>query len=79
VTLQERGVDQALKELTAMLDEEGQRHKERARELAEAFLFQAELALTKLDYDGTQRAIQQAIDFDYQTFWNRITGLSSAG
>jgi hypothetical protein len=39
VTLQERGVDQALKELTAMLDEEGQRHKERARELAEAFLF----------------------------------------
>ena len=61
-----------------MLDEEGH-HKERARELAEAFLFKAELALTKLDYDGTQRAIQQAIDFDYQTFWNRITGLSSAG
>jgi hypothetical protein len=26
VTLQERGVDQALKELTAMLDEEGERH-----------------------------------------------------
>ena len=32
-TLQERGVDAALKELTATLDEEGQRHKERAREL----------------------------------------------
>ena len=30
VTLQERGVDQALKELTAMLDEEGKRNKERS-------------------------------------------------
>ena len=74
VTLQERGVDQALKELTAMLDEEGERHKERARELADASLFKADLELTKLDYDGAQRAIKQAIDFDYQ-WWsphNRI-------
>src|SRR5271165_2066441 len=74
VTLQERGVDQALKELTAMLDEEGERNKERARELAEASLFKADLELTKLDYDGAQRAIKQAIDFDYQ-WWsphNRI-------
>ena len=69
VTLQERGVDQALKELTAMLDEEGQRNKERARELADASLFKAELELTKLDYDGAQRAIKQAIDFDYQ-WWS---------
>ena len=60
-----------------MLDEEGQRHKERARELAEVSLFKAELALTKLDYEGAQRAIQQAIDFDYQ-WWsphNRIGAL----
>ena len=74
VTLQERGVDQALKELTAMLDEEGERNKERARELAKASLFKADLELTKLDYDGAQRAIKQAIDFDYQ-WWsphNRI-------
>jgi Tfp pilus assembly protein PilF len=74
VTLQERGVDQALKELTAMLDEEGERNKERARGLAEASLFKADLELTKLDYDGAQRAIKQAIDFDYQ-WWsphNRI-------
>ncbi len=69
VTLQERGVDQALKELTAMLDEEGKRNKERARELAEASLFKADLELTKLDYDGAQRAIKQAIDFDYQ-WWS---------
>ena len=69
VTLQERGVDQALKELTAMLDEEGQRNKERARELADASLFKAELELTKLDYDGAERAIKQAIDFDYQ-WWS---------
>jgi tetratricopeptide (TPR) repeat protein len=66
VTLQERGVDQALKELTARLDEEGQRHKERARELAEASIFKADLELTKLNYEGAQRAIKQAIDFDYQ-------------
>jgi hypothetical protein len=74
VTLQERGVDQALRELTAMLDEEGERNKERARELAAASLFKADLELTKLDYDGAQRAIKQAIDFDYQ-WWsphNRI-------
>jgi hypothetical protein len=69
VTLQERGVDQALKELTATLDEEGKRNKERARELAEASLFKAELELTKLDYDGAQRAIKQAIDFDCQ-WWS---------
>jgi hypothetical protein len=69
VTLQERGVDQALKELTAMLDEEGERHKERARELADASLFKADLELTKLDYDGAQRAIKQAIDFDYK-WWS---------
>jgi tetratricopeptide (TPR) repeat protein len=69
VTLQERGVDKALKEVTAMLDEEGQRNKERARELAEASLFKADLELTKLDYDGAQRAIKQAIDFDYQ-WWS---------
>jgi hypothetical protein len=34
----------------------------------------ADLELTKLDYDGAQRAIKQAIDFDYQ-WWsphNRI-------
>ena len=57
-----------------MLDEEGERHKERARELADASLFKADLELTKLDYDGAQRAIKQAIDFDYQ-WWcphNRI-------
>ena len=74
VTLQERGVDEALKELTATLDEEGQRHTERARELAEASIFKADLELTKLNYEGAQRAIKQAIDFDYQ-WWvphNRI-------
>ena len=74
VTLQERGVDEALKELTATLDQEGQRHKERARELAEASIFKADLELTKLNYEGAQRAIKQAIDFDYQ-WWvphNRI-------
>jgi Tfp pilus assembly protein PilF len=74
VTLQDRGVDKALKELTAVLDEEAQHNKERARELAEASLFKAELELTKLDYNGAQRAIKQAIDFDYQ-WWsphNRI-------
>ena len=74
VILQERGVDQALKKLTAMLDAEGERDKERARELAETSLFKADLELTKLDYDGAQRAIKEAIDFDYQ-WWsphNRI-------
>jgi hypothetical protein len=51
------------------LRQQGQRNKERARELAEASLFKAELELTKFDYDGVQRTIKQAIDFDYQ-WWS---------
>ncbi len=35
-TLEERGVDAALEELTVRLHEEGERHSARARELAEA-------------------------------------------
>jgi hypothetical protein len=37
-------------------------------------LFKAELELTKLDYNGAQRAIKQAIDFDYQ-WWSPHNGL----
>ena len=64
--LQEDGVDRALKYLDQTISAEAQRHKERGRELAEASLLKAELQLSKLDYDGAQGAIKQAIDFDYQ-------------
>lgn len=64
--VQEDGVDRALKYLEQTISDEAQRHKERARELAEASLLKAELQLTKLDYDGARSAIKQAIDFDYQ-------------
>jgi tetratricopeptide (TPR) repeat protein len=64
--LQEDGVDRALKYLDQTISDEAQRHKEHGRELAEASLLKAELQFSKLDYDGAQRAIKQAIDFDYQ-------------
>ena len=64
--LQEDGVDRALKYLDQTISAEAQRHKERGRELAEASLLKAELQFSKLDYDGAQGAIKQAIDFDYQ-------------
>ena len=64
--LQEDGVDRALKYLDQTISAEAQRHKERGRELAEASLVKAELQLSKLDYDGAQGAIKQAINFDYQ-------------
>jgi tetratricopeptide (TPR) repeat protein len=67
--LQEGGVDRALKYLDQTISAEAQRHKERGRELAEASLLKAELQFSKLDYEGAQGAIKQAIDFDYQ-WWN---------
>ena len=64
--VQEDGVDRALKYLDQAISGEAQRHKERARELAEASLLKAELQLNKLDYDGAQSAIKQAIEFDHK-------------
>jgi len=64
--VQEDGVDRALKYLDQTISDEAQGHKQRARELAEASLLKAELQLNKLDYDGAQSAIKQAIDFGYE-------------
>jgi tetratricopeptide (TPR) repeat protein len=64
--LQQDGVDRALKYLDQTIGAEAQRHKQRAREFAEASLLKAELQLSKLDYDGAQSSFKQAIDFDYQ-------------
>ena len=64
--VQEDGVDRALKYLDQTISDEARGHKERARELAEASLLKAELQLNKLDYDGAQSAIKQAIDLNYK-------------
>jgi tetratricopeptide (TPR) repeat protein len=64
--VQEDGVDRALKYLDQTISDEAQGHKQRARELAEASLLKAELQLNKLDYDGAQSAIKQAINFGYE-------------
>ena len=64
--VEEDGVDRALKYLEQTISGEAARHKERARELAEASLLKAELQLIKLDYDSAENAIKQAIEFDYE-------------
>jgi Flp pilus assembly protein TadD len=63
--LEERGMDPALALLDERLREEGERHKARARELAEAALFKAELHQTRFEYPQAQAALEQAIALDH--------------
>ncbi|EGV29515.1 SEFIR domain protein [Thiorhodococcus drewsii AZ1] len=62
---QERGVEAALELLTQRLEEAGERHKARARELAEAALFKADLHETRLERTEARAAIEQAIALDH--------------
>jgi tetratricopeptide (TPR) repeat protein len=63
--LQERGVDAALEYLDTVLAAEGKSLKERARELAEASLFKAELHNARIEFDAAERAIKDAIALAY--------------
>ena len=63
--LEERGVDAALEMLDERLSEAGERHKARARELAEAALFKANLHRTRLERDQAREALKHAIELDH--------------